>query len=121
MRPSHPLDSTYPLYGLRCPASTSCLERHSHLTGRGSNSSSLYPPQARRFRKEKDAFYRRAELLQTKPGGFASSLKEGALGKEGKFPVLPRAPSPRGLAAEQTGGVKPDAAYPASVPTAPAG
>ncbi|RJV77211.1 hypothetical protein DWY76_06795 [Faecalibacterium sp. AF27-11BH] len=34
------------LYGLRLPASASCLERHSHPTGRGPNSSSLFPPLA---------------------------------------------------------------------------
>ena len=32
--------------GLRCPASTSCLERHSCPAGRCPNSSSLYPPLA---------------------------------------------------------------------------
>ena len=32
------------LYGLRLPASASCLGRHSHLAGRGPNSSSLYSP-----------------------------------------------------------------------------
>ena len=31
---------------MRCPASTSCLERHSCPADRGPNSSSLYPPQA---------------------------------------------------------------------------
>ena len=35
----------------------------------------------------------------------ASSLKEGALSKEGDFLVLPKAPSRRGLSAKQTGGV----------------
>ena len=35
-----------PLYGLRCPASTSCLGRHSCPADRCPNSSSLYPPQA---------------------------------------------------------------------------
>ena len=32
--------------GLRCPASTSCLGRHSCPADRGPNSSSLFPPQA---------------------------------------------------------------------------
>ena len=32
--------------GLRCPASASCLGRHSHPAGRCPNSSSLYPPLA---------------------------------------------------------------------------
>ena len=32
--------------GLRCPATTSCLEWHSCPADRGPNSSSLYPPQA---------------------------------------------------------------------------
>ena len=32
--------------GLRCPASTSCLGRHSCPADRGPNNSSLYPPQA---------------------------------------------------------------------------
>ena len=32
--------------GLRLPASASCLGRHSHPTGRGPNSSSLFLPQA---------------------------------------------------------------------------
>lgn len=35
----------------------------------------------------------------------ASSLKEGAFGSAAKFYVLPKAPSPRGLSAKQTGGV----------------
>ena len=34
------------LYGLRLPASASCLGRHSHLAGRGPNNSSLFPPLA---------------------------------------------------------------------------
>ena len=38
-----------------------------------------------------------AELPQSKPDGFASSLWEGAFGMAGKSPVLPRAPSQRGL------------------------
>ena len=37
------------------------------------------------------------ELPQSKPDGFASSLWEGAFGSTAKFPVLPKAPSPRGL------------------------
>ena len=62
------------------------------------------------------------ELLQSKPDGFASSLGEGAFGKEHQseifrkggllqakresFTVLPRAPSLRGLSPKVTGGVK---------------
>ena len=46
------------------------------------------------------------ELLQSKPDGFASSLGEGAFGKEESFTVLPRAPSLRGLSPKVTGGVK---------------
>ena len=33
-------------YGLRHPASASCLERHSRLAGRCPNNSSLFPPLA---------------------------------------------------------------------------
>ena len=32
--------------GLRLPAAASCLERHSHLAGRGPNKNSLFLPQA---------------------------------------------------------------------------
>ena len=46
------------------------------------------------------------ELLQSKPDGFASSLGEGAFGKEKALPYLPRAPSLRGLSPKVTGGVK---------------
>ena len=34
------------IFGLRLPAAASCLGRHSHLAGRGPNSSSLFPPLA---------------------------------------------------------------------------
>ena len=51
------------------------------------------------------------KLLQSKPNGFASSLAEGALGKTGNFPVLPRASSMRRLSPKVTGGVWPDAVF----------
>ena len=46
------------------------------------------------------------ELPQSNLCGFASSLKEGAFDKAEKFPVLPTAPSPRGLSPKATGGVR---------------
>ena len=45
------------------------------------------------------------ELLQSKPDGFASSLGEGAFGKEEKL-YRTATPSLRGLSPKVTGGVK---------------
>ena len=45
------------------------------------------------------------ETPSVKSFGFASSLNEGASGEEEKLAVLPKAPSPRGLAPKVTGGV----------------
>ena len=46
------------------------------------------------------------ELLQSKPDGFASSLGEGAFGKERKLYRTAKGPSLRGLSPKVTGGVK---------------
>ena len=47
----------------------------------------------------------KSKLPQSTPIGLDSSLKEEAFGKEVNFPVLPMAPSPRGLSPKVTGGV----------------
>ena len=85
-------------YGLRLPASASCLGRHLRLAGRCPNNSSLFPPLAAvvvvasHFQRKNDLDFRDTgasadapvslfsreglwnELPQSKPVGFASSL-----------------------------------------------
>ena len=56
------------------------------------------------------------ETPSVKSFGFASSLNEGASGEEEKLAVLPKAPSPRGLAPKVTGGVSANQSLFLSVP-----
>ena len=52
------------------------------------------------------AIFRMGELLQSQPDGFASSLGEGAFGKEEKLYRTAKGPISEGAAPKVTGGVK---------------